>query len=265
MGIIAKGIRWALNAIPRPWLQRMAGWAVPLLGVAYVGRGRVCPVCNARRRQFLPYGYVTSRKDALCPSCLSLERHRLLWLWLTRETTLFADRPTILHIAPEVNLMKRLKRHYKAVSERYITADLESPLANMHFDVQAIPMKEESIDVIICNHLLEHVESDRKALSELYRILRPGGWGVLLSPVDYEREQTFEDDSVTEPSERARLFGQYDHRRIYGRDYTKRLSKAGFIAEEIDYKAEFTEQQCEEYSLGYDHLYIVRKPKIEEE
>ena len=161
--------------------------------------------------------------------------------------------------------MKRLKRHYKAMPERYITADLESPLADMHFDVQEIPMPAASVDVIICNHLLEHVESDRKALSELYRILKPGGWGVLLSPVDHERERTFEDDSVTDPSERAKIFGQYDHRRIYGRDYTERLSEAGFIAEEIDYKSNFTKQQCEEYSLGEDYLYIVRKPETEEE
>ncbi|MBQ7856118.1 MAG: methyltransferase domain-containing protein [Alistipes sp.] len=262
---MAKGIRWALNAVPRPWLQRIAGWAVPVIGILYAGRGRVCPVCNTRRREFLPYGYVTSRKDALCPGCLALERHRLLWLYLTRETTLFATHPTLLHIAPEVTLMRRLRHHYKGVPERYITADLESPLADMHFDVQSIPMEAESVDVVICNHLLEHVESDRRALSELHRILRPGGWGVLLSPIDYEREHTFEDDSVTDAEERAKIFGQYDHRRIYGRDYTQRLSETGFIAEEIDYAAQFTEQEREQYSLGNDRLYIVRKPETETE
>ena len=81
-------IRWALNHVPRPLLQRLAGWAVPVAGLFYVGRGRECPVCGARRRRFLPYGYVAPRADALCPSCLSLERHRLLWLYLTRETDL---------------------------------------------------------------------------------------------------------------------------------------------------------------------------------
>lgn len=102
-------IRWALNHVPRPLLQRLAGWAVPVAGLFYVGRGRECPVCGARRRRFLPYGYVAPRADALCPSCLSLERHRLLWLYLTRETDLLRRPQRILHIAPEVCLMKRLR------------------------------------------------------------------------------------------------------------------------------------------------------------
>ena len=90
-------IRWALNHVPRPLLQRLAGWAVPVAGLFYVGRGRECPVCGARRRRFLPYGYVAPRADALCPSCLSLERHRLLWLYLTRETDLLRRPQRILH------------------------------------------------------------------------------------------------------------------------------------------------------------------------
>ncbi len=105
-------IRFILNAIPRPVLQRMAGWAVPLLGLLYVGRGRECPVCGTKRRKFLPYGYVISRDNALCPNCLSLERHRLLWLWLQRESDLFEQRPRLLHVAPEVCLMRHLRRTY---------------------------------------------------------------------------------------------------------------------------------------------------------
>ena len=169
-------IRWALNHVPRPLLQRLAGWAVPVAGLFYVGRGRECPVCGARRRRFLPYGYVAPRADALCPSCLSLERHRLLWLYLTRETDLLRRPQRILHIAPEVCLMKRL-RHRAA---DYTTADLESPLAELHFDVLRIPLPDASYDVLICNHLLEHVADDRRALGEFYRILRPGGWGLSL-------------------------------------------------------------------------------------
>ena len=99
-------IRWTLNHVPRPLLQRLAGWSVPLVGLLYRGKGRQCPVCGAEYRRFLPYGYVTSRADALCPHCLSLERHRLLWLWLTHETDLMTSRPRLLHIAPEVCLMR---------------------------------------------------------------------------------------------------------------------------------------------------------------
>lgn len=251
-------IRWALNHIPRSWLQRMAGWAVPVVGLAYVGRGRECPMCGAKRRKFLPYGYVTSREDALCPSCLSLERHRLIWLWLERHSSLFDSRPTLLHIAPEVSLMRHFKRHYKGHAG-YITADLESPLADMHFDVQHIPMEDRSVDVVICNHLLEHVEDDAMALNELYRIMRPGGWGIMLVPEDRSRAVTFEDDTITDPKERTRLFGQYDHRRVYGRDYDDRLRRAGFEVERIAVVDMLSEAERRLYATGSDDMVVVRK------
>ena len=187
---------------------------------------------------------------------LSLERHRLLWLYLTRETDLLRRPQRILHIAPEVCLMKRL-RHRAA---DYTTADLESPLAELHFDVLRIPLPDASYDVLICNHLLEHVADDRRALGEFYRILRPGGWGILLSPVDRSRAATFEDDSITDPEERTRIFGQYDHRRIYGRDYGGRLREAGFEVREIDYAARFSAEERRRYALPDDWIYVVRRP-----
>ena len=251
-------IRWALNHIPRSWLQRMAGWAVPIMGLLHVGRGRKCPVCGTRRRKFLPYGYVSSREDALCPQCLALERHRMIWLWLERNTDLFATRPRLLHIAPEVSLMRHLKRLYRG-TEGYITADLESPLADMHFDVQDIPMSDRSVDVIICNHLLEHVADDRRAIGEFYRIMRHGGWGIMVVPEDRNRTTTFEDDSITDPAERTRLFGQYDHRRIYGRDYDDRLREAGFVVERIAFAQNLTEEERTLYAIGNDDLVVVRK------
>ena len=198
-------------------------------------------MCGCRRRKFLPYGYVEQRENALCPNCLALERHRLLWLWLIRESDLGRGA-----VAP--------------TPERYVTADLESPLADMHFDIQQIPLEDECKDVVIANHIMEHVEDDGKALSELYRILRRGGWGVILSPTDENRDTTFEDDSITDPEERTRIFGQYDHRRIYGRDYAQRLEQAGFEVYEIDYKNELSKSEQELYALTDEKLYIVRKP-----
>ncbi len=253
-------IRFILNAIPRPILQRMAGWAVPLLGLFYVGRGRECPVCGTKRRKFLPYGYVTSRDNALCSNCLSLERHRLLWLWLQRESDLFDRRPRLLHVAPEVCLMRHLRKAYKGHEEDYVTADLESPLADLHFDIQHIPLADESFDVVFCNHIMEHVEDDLQAMREIHRVMRRGGgWGVILSPVELEREKTFEDDSITDPEERTRIFGQYDHRRVYGCDYADRLREVGFEVEDLDYAAMLTAEERERYALPKDHLYIVRK------
>ncbi len=251
-------IRWLLNHIPRRWLQRMASWAVPLMGLAYKGRGRECPVCGSRYRRFMPYGYVTSREDALCPHCLALERHRMIWLWLSECSDLFESRPRLLHIAPEVSLMRHFKRLYRG-TVNYITADLESPLADMHFDVQHIPLEDCSVDVVICNHLLEHVEDDRRAMRELYRILRPGGWGIALVPEDRSLPTTFEDDSITDPKERTRIFGQYDHRRTYGRDYDMRLAEAGFRVERIGYREQLTEAQQRLYAIGSDDLVIIHK------
>ena len=252
-------IRWILNHIPRPILQRMASWAVPVVGLIYAGRGKECPVCGCRRRKFLPYGYVASRENALCPNCLSLERHRLIWLWLEANTDLTTRPQRMLHIAPEVALMRKFKQIYRSNENLYVTADLESPLATMHFDVQQIPLADEQFDIIICNHLLEHVESDHRALCELYRVMRHGGWGIILSPMDESRAETFEDDTITDEAERTRIFGQYDHRRIYGRDYADRLHRAGFEVEVIDYAQKLSPEERNRYALTDEKLYIVRK------
>jgi SAM-dependent methyltransferase len=208
----------------------------------------------------MPYGYVESRPNALCPRCLALERHRLLWLWLTRQTDMLATAPTFLHIAPEVSLMRRFNRIYAGENaERYVTADLESPLAKVKMDVQAIPFLDGSFDVIFCNHILEHVADDLLAMSEMYRVMRHGGWGVMLSPVDEARAATFEDDTITDPAERTRIFGQYDHRRVYGRDYADRLRSVGWQVWEIDYFANLTYAEQTLYGLRPELLYIVRK------
>ncbi len=121
-------------------------------------------------------------------------------------------------------------------------------------------MADRSIDVIICNHLLEHVEDDGRAMAELYRIMRPGGWGIMLVPEDRSRATTFEDDTITDREERTRLFGQYDHRRVYGRDYDERLKRAGFEVERIPFATQLSDEERRVYSVGSDDLVIVRRP-----
>jgi SAM-dependent methyltransferase len=157
--------------------------------------------------------------------------------------------------------MRHLRRTYAEGGNRedYVTADLESPLADLHFDIQQIPLADESFDVIFCNHIMEHVEDDRQAMRELYRVMRRGGWGVILSPVELTRATTFEDDSITDEAERTRIFGQYDHRRVYGRDYADRLREVGFEVEDLDYAASLTADERARFALPVDHLYIVRK------
>ena len=123
-------------------------------------------------------------------------------------------------------------------------------------------MEPRSIDVVICNHLLEHVVNDRIALAELYRILKPGGWGIMLVPEDRSRATTFEDDTITAPKERTRLFGQYDHRRVYGRDYDQRLAEAGFVVERIAVSDLLSPEECRRHAVGNDDLVVVHKPNI---
>ncbi len=249
-------VRYALNHLSRPTIQRIAGVVVPLVGVAWVGRKVECPVCGGRFRGFLSYGYVSSRGGALCPRCMSLERHRLLWLWLRRQSNLFESHPRLLHVAPEHCYIKRFER---LLSDHYVTADLESPLAKVKLDVQDMPFGDEEFDVVICNHILEHVDDDRRALAELRRVLRSGGWGILLSPVDYGVEHTLEDPSVTSAEERRIVFGQPDHLRLFGRDYPERLRSAGFRVSEIRAQDFLSADEISRYGIATDRIYHVVK------
>jgi SAM-dependent methyltransferase len=249
-----KMIKFILNRVPRGVLQRLAGWMMPVAGLLYAGRKVQCPLCGARYRRFMPYGYVSVRKNALCPRCLSLERHRLLWLWLESEARLEGR---FLHIAPEACLSRRFEKIFPPGD--YITADLESPLAGVRLDVQDIPFPDDTFDIVFCNHVLEHVADDRRAMSEMFRVMKPGGWGVMLSPVDEDRATTFEDDTVVDPAERTRLFGQYDHRRVYGRDYADRLRGAGWEVDEIDYCETLPPALRELHALRPEKLYTVRR------
>ena len=153
--------------------------------------------------------------------------------------------------------MGRFRKLY--TTSDYITADLESPLADMHFDVQHIPLKSRSFDVVICNHLFEHVEDDRRAMRELYRIMRPGGWGIMIVPEDRSRMTTYEDDTITDPEQRTALFGQYDHRRSYGCDYDDRLRQAGFRVERVSCSDMLTPEERALYATANDDIVVVYK------
>ena len=136
-----------------------------------------CPVCASQYKKFLPYGRI-ARENALCPNCLALERHRLMWLYLKKQTDFFSAPLKVLHVAPEHCFIDR----FEALPNlEYITADIESPLAKVKMDVHSIPFPDNSFDVIFCNHVLEHVEDDLLACSEFNRVLKPSGWGILQS------------------------------------------------------------------------------------
>ena len=191
--------------------------------VVYAGTARYCHCCDSQCRKLLSFG-LRKRSNARCPFCGSLERHRLISLYLERKTDLFDGRPKkLLHVAPEAPLSDLFE---SADYIDYLSADLERGDVMTAMDITDIQYSDDTFDVILCSHVLEHVPEDRRALAEFFRVLKPGGWAILQVPI--LADKTFEDFSVTDPGERERLFGQHDHVRSYGPDYADRLAEAGF-------------------------------------
>ncbi len=256
--MLQKLIRTLLKYIPRPILIRFSLLINRVVALFYIGNKVECPVCNNTFRKFLPYGYTkaTSRKNALCPRCLSLERHRLMYLYLQEKTDFFTKDLKVLHIAPEQCFFKRFR---DLENLDYTTGDLESPIADVHFDIQDIPFSDETYDVVICNHVLEHVDDDSKAMSEMYRILKPGGFAILQVPQNTDAEKTYEDPTITDPSEREKHFLQKDHVRLYGLDYAERLSSVGFKVAADTYSNNFPEEIAKRFGLPMKEIFYFNK------
>jgi SAM-dependent methyltransferase len=245
-----------LNLVPRPWLIQLSIWFRPLIKLYFKGNRFTDPIDGSSYRKFLPYGYQNLRQNALCPGTLSLERHRLLWLYLDRKTNFLTDAIRVLHVAPE----QVFYRKFKSFSHwDYTTTDLHSPLADVKADICALPFEDNTYDFILCNHVLEHIPDDLKAMEELYRVLKPGGTAILQVPLEEDRENTFEDDSITDQQKRTRIFGQYDHVRIYGQDYYKRLQEVGFEAIPMDFIKEVTEDDIQHFALPSERIPVVTK------
>lgn len=265
-----KAFKFILNTIPRPILIRLSIVVRPILAFLLKGRRFTDPIDGKSFRMFLPYGYGNQRNNVLSPSTLSLERHRLLWLYLQNETDFFQseldsdslrsnnkriklrDAETssalkVLHFAPEQEFYKRFK---KQTNIDYTTTDLLSPLADVKADICNLPFEDNSYDIIFCNHVLEHIPDDTKAMQELYRVLKPGGMGIFQIPQDLSRATTFSDDSIVDQKERAKIFGQYDHVRVYGRDYFDKLRSIGFNVIEEDYTNKIAPELVEKYCLA---------------
>ena len=235
-----------LNTIPRPVLIKLSYVIRPFLSIYLRGSKYTDPIDGKSFRKFLSYGYGKQRPNVLSPSTLSLERHRLLWLWLLNETDFFMSKKKVLHMAPEQCFLKRFKK----LKHDITTSDLNSPIADVKADITNLPFKDNTFDIIFCNHVLEHIPDDTKAMQELHRVLKSGGMGILQVPQDLNRATTFEDDTVTDPKERAKIFGQYDHVRIYGRDYFKKLRSVGFRVKEIDYTKDLAAELVDKYRLA---------------
>lgn len=253
-----KIISFFLRNVPRTALQKISKPALKFIGIFYRGKKVTCPIIKRSYRKFLPYGRLNPRPNALCPDSLSLERHRLLWLYLNDHTDFFKQKWHFLHIAPEVCFMKKFEEQH---GDGYITADLESPLAKVKMDILESPFPDNSFDVIMCNHVMEHVADDIKAMSEIYRMLKPGRWAIMQVPFFPPiPAKTQEDQSVTDPKEREKRYGQDDHVRLYGHDYADRLRMAGFIVKEDDYVKTLSQDMIAKYALPpHEIIYFCQK------
>ena len=203
--------------VPVAWKEWMKAWAA---GVSRC----YCPLCHRYAAHFETHG-LFPRRDARCPVCGALERHRLVWMFFQQETDLFDGRPKrLLHFAPEKAISTRLR----AIDNLdYVTADLVAPNVSIRVDITNMPsVPDASFDFLYCSHVLEHVTDDRKAIRECARVLKPEGKAVFIVPVT--APVTREDPSITDPRERERLFGQHDHVRMYGPDFLGRLQSGGF-------------------------------------
>jgi len=213
--------------------------------IPHLGTHRYCPVCRVRSRRFADYGIVP-RRDAKCMYCGALERHRLVWRYFETMTDLFSGcSKKMLHIAPEpffeVLFMKKLGIDF------YLTADLYRSDVMVKADITNIPYPDNTFDVIYCSHVLEHIENDRRALAEFFRVLNSNGWAVLLVPINADR--TWEDLSITDPDERLEAYGQHDHVRRCGLDYEDRIKDVGFKVKRVTAGDFLSEEQMSRMAI----------------
>jgi SAM-dependent methyltransferase len=211
------------------------------------GKGVQCPCCNHEYKHFAPFGN-PKRANAWCPNCESLERHRLLWIYLENETDMFRRPIRLLHVAPETVFFKKFASMPKI---EYHPVDLFPnmyPKGTKSFDITNNTTPDNSFDVIICNHVFQYIQDDRLAMSEIFRLLKPDGFAILQVPIKKSLEKTYEDDSITDPLEREKAFGLKEHVRFYGPDYQNRLASCGFKVDVVDYTSRFSNESI--FKLG---------------
>ena len=219
----------------------------------YHGDAVWCPVCNHRFAQFKDDW---NRGNALCWRCGAHERHRAQWLLFERRPALLVDATALLHFAPEWALRHRLERLRHL---RYVTADLEQPDVDLRVDITSLALPDSSFDAVICSHVLEHVPDDAAAMRELCRVTAPGGWCLVMVPLDLTRASTYEDASLTLPEDRQHAFWQDDHVRLYSPDIAERLAEAGFEVERIRPGEEFGGALVERCRLlDSDQIFLCR-------
>lgn len=244
----------AVKAALPPRLKAFARRAfLRLSALTNVGSGVVCPCCGRSYRKFARFHGLNDQ----CPRCGSLMRQRAIALYLRDVLQVPETGGQVLHIGPAKALRDWLTSF---PSVRYVSTDLDPHVADIEADVTDLPFRDESFDLIICLHVLEHVSDDKRAIHELHRVLRPGGKAVVQVPPS-PFEQTLEDERITDPAERERVFGQFDHVRLAGADYIERLAKPGFAVSREDHAATLDLQERNLYAVhAGEPFYVCEKP-----
>ncbi len=209
------------------------------------GNTYYCNYCEKGFRKFLPKGNI-QRKNAMCPNCMSLERTRLLLEYLRNETDIFKKNLRVLHFAPERCLFNVLKKE----NINYIDGDINPLLAREIIDITNIQYSDNYFDIIICSHVLGHIPDEKKTLKELKRVLHQNGELIIMSLIDLTLEYTLENVNIKTSAEKLKYYGEPDLERLYGKDIVKRLQKAGFIVDEIDYRTKVDGILSEKLNLG---------------
>ena len=250
-------ISLATRIIPRHYLQHVSHFFLQIFSIFMRGNNFEDPINGKKYRRLLPYGRLKSRENAIAPDSMSLERHRLMWLFMKEKTNFFTENLKFLHIAPEYCFIKLFKGMKNL---DYITADLNSPWADIKMDVHEIPFKNNTFDVVICNHVLEHVDDAQKVMKEFHRVMNVGGWGIFQVPIDTSNKNTIEDKSIINPKERERIYWQDDHVRLFGLDYGDKLTAAGFKVTESDFINSLDPKLVKRYALpGGELIYFCEK------
>jgi SAM-dependent methyltransferase len=234
-----------LFLIPKNILNKFEKQIRSLFAFCYKGSGVTCPICERDFKRFIPLNPDKEHTNHICPRCGSAQRQRLLWLYLTAECRILSDSIYFLHFSPRPCLVNKLKT---VPGLTYITSDPHEKSMDRQFDLTNVKDESEIFDLIVCYHILEHIPDDRKAMQEVYRLLKPAG--IALFQVPYWEDDTYEDPDIQTPDDRRKAFGQQDHVRVYGfQDFINRLSQTGFQVIPVKYGEKLGTQTCNKYVL----------------
>lgn len=220
--------------------------------------GVECNLCGWTGKKFVNFytGYDHVYKNAVCPQCYSHPRHRSYSLILQQILSGLNGKAKTLHFAPEHHIQQVITSF---ANVDYLSVDIDHHKAMRREDIKNLSFKDHSFDVIICIHVFEHIDDDKRAMAEIYRVLKPGGVALLDVPIDLERAVTYEDDTITTPEARTKAFWQWDHVRLYGRDYSQKLRDIGFQVQERHYVQEQSSDYVKKYGLEVAPNFVCSK------